>query len=251
MSKTPIRPRVLLVEDEAELAKELADYIQSNGVSIRTCGSVHEALKQLDLDPGINVVVTDIALGGLSGLELLRKLRQSKRGHDVQTIVFSGYTSTDNLLAALRLGAVDFLPKPVGVDELLDAVRRAASHGDVQASKARSAVNSSKVLLEVRRKRDSLFGAELFEDPAWNMLLDLHESTVRGLQVSVTDLCAAAGTSPTTALRRLSVLEQLGLVERVPDTQDRRRVFVCQTQRGADKMNAFSQWFQGLVHPEQ
>jgi len=240
--------RVLIVDDDLALGQELAEYLNMNGLQGRTCGDIETALKYIDEDVRVRVVVTDIVLGNLSGLELLRKLQKSRRAN-IQTLVFSGYTNVDNLLAALRLGAVDFLPKPVGLDEFLEAVRNALARGEAIAKKAQ--LSSSRVLLEARRKRDSLFGDELFEDPAWNMLLDLHECTLRGLPVSVTDLCIAAGTSATTALRRLTVLEQMGLVERVHDTSDRRRVFVRQTKRCADQMRSFSEWFEKLVSAEE
>lgn len=230
------------------LAEELQDYLQLNGLSVRVCANAPDALRAIETDPVLRVVATDIGLGALSGLELLRKLGQSQRKDSIQTIVFSGTTSVDNLLSALRLGAVDFLSKPLDGPELLGAVQRAIDRSAVKMAKRQQPVTSSKLLMDVRKKRDALFGADLFEDPAWNMLLDLHESTLRGIPVSVTDLCTGAGTSATTALRRLTTLVNLGLVERIPDPTDRRRVYVRQTRLGAEKMQAFAQWFNGLVY---
>lgn len=248
MLNTPISvpktPHVLIVDDDVALAQEMSEYLSHNGIKGLSCYDVDGALTQLSVDPKIRVVVTDIVLSDLGGLELLRKLHRS-RFTKVQTIVFSGHTNVDNLLSALRLGAVDFLPKPVGPDELLEAVHNALARGEAVAKKA--PLTPSRVLLEARRKRDTIFGDDLFEDPSWHMLLDLHESTLRGTQVSVTDLCVAAGTSATTALRRLNELESRGLVERVHDSQDRRRIFVRQTRQGADQMHNFTEWFESVV----
>jgi len=235
---------VLIVDDDIALAQELSEYLSMNGLKSRSCYDVETALQHMKTDAKIRVVVTDIVFSDLGGLELLRKIQRSSLSK-IQTIVFSGHTNVDNLLTALRLGAVDFLPKPVGPDELLEAVRNALSRGEAAAKKA--PLTPSRVLLEARRKRDTIFGEDLFEDPAWNMLLDLHESTLRGTQVSVTDLCVAAGTSATTALRRLNVLEMRGLVERVHDSQDRRRIFVRETKQGADQMHNFTEWFESVV----
>ena len=73
-------------------------------------------------------------------------------------------------------------------------------------------------------------------------MLDLYSSTLRGRTVAVSDLCIASGTSATTALRRLHVLVDLGLIKRVPDPADRRRVLVKQTPRGRDAMDQFAEW---------
>lgn len=242
------RPHILLVEDDADLAEELRDFLQLNGLDVRMCSNAADALKAVEVDPALRVVATDIGLGAVSGLELLRKLGQSSRRDAIQTIVLSGNTSVDNLLSALRLGAVDFLSKPLAGPELLGAVHRALERGALKQSKRQQPITSSKLLMDVRKKRDALFGADLFEDPAWNMLLDLHESTTRGIPVAVSDLCTGAGTSATTALRRLTTLVNLGLVERVPDPSDRRRVYVRQTRLGAEKMQAFAQWFNGQIY---
>jgi len=245
------RPRILVVEDDIELGEELAEYLKLNDLLVSTCASAAAAMDVIEADPTIRVIATDIGLGALSGLELLRKVSQSKRHAGIQTIVFSGNTSVDTLLIALRLGAVDYLPKPIDGEELLNAINRALTRSAGQAARRRRELSTAKLLMEVRKKRDTLFGADLFEDPAWNILLDLHESTLRGIKVSVTDLCTGAGTSSTTALRRLNGLVERGLAERVPDTSDGRRVFIRQTRYGAEQMQAFNQWFHSLVYADE
>jgi DNA-binding response OmpR family regulator len=244
------RPHILVVEDDLALSEELVDYLRLNDLLVSTCATASAAMEAIETDTAIKVVATDIGLGPVSGLELLRKISQSKRYSGIQTIVFSGNTSVDTLLIALRLGAVDYLPKPVDGEELLNAINRALVRSSGQATRRRRELSTAKLLMEVRKKRDSLFGAELFEDPAWNILLDLHESTLRGLNLSVTDLCTGAGTSSTTALRRLNSLVSLGLAERVPDSADGRRVFIRQTRFGAEQMHAFNQWFHSLIYAD-
>lgn len=245
------RPRILVVEDDIELGEELVEYLKLNDLMVSTCTSASVAMEMIEADPSIRVIATDIGLGPLSGLELLRKVSQSRRHSGIQTIVFSGNTSVDTLLVALRLGAVDYLPKPIDGEELLTAITRALTRSAGQTARRRRELSTAKLLMEVRKKRDALFGAELFEDPAWNILLDLHESTLRGISLSVTDLCTGAGTSSTTALRRLNSLVTLGLAERVPDSTDGRRVFIRQTRHGAEQMQAFNQWFHSLVYADE
>ncbi|AUW56866.1 hypothetical protein C1T17_01030 [Sphingobium sp. SCG-1] len=88
-------------------------------------------------------------------------------------------------------------------------------------------------LLRARRLRDQFFGGELFADPAWDMILDLMAARLSGERVSVSSLCIAAAVPPTTALRWIRHLTQAGILERRPDTQDGRRVFIALSEKTA------------------
>lgn len=93
-----------------------------------------------------------------------------------------------------------------------------------------------RALLRARRLREADFGAALFEDPAWDMLLDLFAAEQEGVQVSVSSLCIAAAVAPTTALRWISRMTQQGLFERVPDPDDGRRAFMVLSRETAAAM---------------
>jgi len=80
--------------------------------------------------------------------------------------------------------------------------------------------------IRARRLRDQFFGGGLFEDPAWDMLLDLFAADLERARVSVSSLCIAAAVAPTTALRWISRMTEAGLLERAPDPGDRRRAFI-------------------------
>lgn len=81
-------------------------------------------------------------------------------------------------------------------------------------------------LIRQRRRRSDYLPADLFSEPAWDMLLDLAAMDVEGRQVSVTSLCLASGVPISTALRWIAALEAHGIITRVHDQADRRRVFV-------------------------
>jgi hypothetical protein len=93
--------------------------------------------------------------------------------------------------------------------------------------------------IRARRLRDQFFGSGLFEDPAWDMLLDLFAAELEGVQVSVSSLCIAASVAPTTALRWIGKMVDAGLFVREPDPFDRRRAFMTLTPRTSQEMRRY------------
>src|SRR5690606_16707066 len=91
-------------------------------------------------------------------------------------------------------------------------------------------------IIRQRQLRAKFLDGELFADPAWDMLLDLTAARVEHTRVSVTSLCIASGVPPTTALRWIGQMTAAGLLERVEDETDRRRVFITLTDRAVDAM---------------
>lgn len=90
--------------------------------------------------------------------------------------------------------------------------------------------------INARRRRDAVFGADLFADPAWDMLLDLYVNHCRGQRISISGLCLATAAPSSTALRWIGVLEKRGLITREADPTDRRRSFVSLTRMSLHKI---------------
>ena len=86
-----------------------------------------------------------------------------------------------------------------------------------------------RIIAERRVERYQYLPAEMFGEPAWDMLLDLYLASGDGKSISVSSACIASRAPATTALRWLRRMEQLGLVARVNDDSDRRRVYVTIT----------------------
>lgn len=82
-------------------------------------------------------------------------------------------------------------------------------------------------LLRQRRMREQYFPADLFADPAWDMLLDLYAARLEHQPVSVSSLCIAAAVPATTALRWIKTMTDAGLFVRESDPQDGRRIFIA------------------------
>jgi DNA-binding transcriptional ArsR family regulator len=96
-----------------------------------------------------------------------------------------------------------------------------------------------RLLVDLRRARFRHFPDAPFADPAWDMLLDLAAARLAGQKVSVSALCMSADLPPTTALRWVNALADAGLVLRVADRVDRRRVLVEMTPQGEQRMDAY------------
>jgi len=114
--------KALLVEDEAALRLATSQTLELGGFAVQACASAEEALPLLRADyPG--VVVTDVRLPGMSGLDLLARV--AALDADLPVIVVTGHGDVGMAVAAMRAGAYDFIEKPFSSDRLMDAVKRA------------------------------------------------------------------------------------------------------------------------------
>lgn len=94
-------------------------------------------------------------------------------------------------------------------------------------------------IIRQRRLRERYFEKELFAEPAWDILLDLTAARAEHRMVSITSLCIAAAVPPTTGLRWIAVMEEMGLLIRREDPNDRRRAFISMSDDAARAMAAY------------
>ena len=113
-------PRVLLVEDEQALADALASGLRQDGFAVRTAGDGLQAL-DLGLSERFDVLVVDLMLPGLGGLDLCARLRE--RGIETPVLVLTARVTERDQLSALGCGADDFLTKPFSYRVLLARLR--------------------------------------------------------------------------------------------------------------------------------
>lgn len=116
---------------------------------------------------------------------------------------------------------------------------RPTFHPEPAARDARADAVAVRRAIRARRLRATYFGDGVFEDPAWDMILDLHAAELEGGRVSVSSLCIAANVAPTTALRWIGRLADAGLFERRADPHDRRRAFIALSARGSAAMRGY------------
>lgn len=91
----------------------------------------------------------------------------------------------------------------------------------------------------IRRSRDNYLPKQLFGEPAWDILLDLYINHTQARSVSVSSLCVASMVPATTALRYIAMLEDHGLLRKVPAEHDRRVSLVELTDKGSSAMEAY------------
>ncbi len=113
---------ILVVDDERSIRLTVKAFLEMDGHSVDTAEEAESAMGIFESKP-IDVVLTDIILPRVSGVELLRRIRE-KSDH-VQVIMMTGEPTLETASDSLRLGAVDYLQKPVGKNEIVKAVRNA------------------------------------------------------------------------------------------------------------------------------
>ena len=117
---------VLIIDDDEPLLNSLQDTLERSGYVTLRANRPETALKILDRTPEVDVIVSDIRMPGMDGIELMRIVRQRyEERRWLQVIFLTGHATIDNSVDALRLQAVDFLHKPVRRNQLLDAVATA------------------------------------------------------------------------------------------------------------------------------
>ena len=138
-----------------------------------------------------------------------------------------------------------FAGKPAD-DQVQAAARAYRAKSGLETASEPVAARDIRRLIRIRRMRDELFPAEMFADPAWDMLLDLFAARLEQAQVSVSSLCIAAAVPATTALRWIKTLTDDGTFVRESDPRDGRRVFVALSERSLFAMTRYFQRVQEI-----
>ncbi len=113
---------ILVVDDKASMRKMLASALKEEGHQVRAAASGEEALRELQKGP-FELVLTDVRMPGLSGMELLRQVRSRQR--PLSVIVMTAFGAVEDAVEAMKMGAADYLSKPFSLDHLKLAVDKA------------------------------------------------------------------------------------------------------------------------------
>ena len=120
-----MKAKLLIVDDETEIRDMLSRHFRYSGYEVDTAANGLEAMEKLDASH-IQVVISDIVMPKMDGVELLRNIRQQYPM--IHTIMITGYVTLENALACMRHGADTFIFKPLeDLDELDQAVQQAVT----------------------------------------------------------------------------------------------------------------------------
>lgn len=121
--------RVLVVDDDHYSRLMLKKALEHQGYVVTLCSSGQEALQCLKNDQ-FDLIITDLIMEGISGIDLLKEVKKS--GNDIATILLTGHASVETAIEAVRLGANDYMLKPINLEELQIRVKRAFEHIELE-----------------------------------------------------------------------------------------------------------------------
>jgi DNA-binding NtrC family response regulator len=123
----PVKP-ILIVDDEPIVRESLRNWLEDVGYKVVTAETGEQAL-ELIATRDFSVIILDIRLPGRTGITVLREVKEKKP--DIKVIIITAYPSSDLTAEAMKLGAIDYLVKPIAPDDMerlvREAIRRYAS----------------------------------------------------------------------------------------------------------------------------
>lgn len=129
--KTDERSRVLVVDDHAQARDAVAEVLRQAQYDVAACASANEALAKLAADK-FDVVVTDLQMPGMNGLDFIREIE--RRRLDVQVLMITAHASVSSAVEAMRLGAFDYVEKPFDAVSLERLVAQACDRRRICAA---------------------------------------------------------------------------------------------------------------------
>src|SRR5512145_2007664 len=133
---------ILVVDDEASMREFLEILLGKQGHRVDAASDVKGALARV-AEGGVDLVITDLRLGGDSGIDVLRKVKEVSPATEV--VMVTAFATTENAVQAMKLGAYDYVLKPFKVDELRLVVEKALEH--------RALLQENRVLRRVGKPR--------------------------------------------------------------------------------------------------
>jgi CheY-like chemotaxis protein/DNA-binding MarR family transcriptional regulator len=251
---------ILLLDDDLTTLTVLERSLGGAGFNCVSSSDPKQALAVVTTKSEIAVVVTDLYMPHMSGLQFAKALSETPLGRPTPRILLlTAQPSLESAIGALRGGACDFLVKPVSTAELVAAVTKALERarqdrlihrgrapdiahegilGDIESTGRRKVPVLDTI--EKLRSLRSRYDEHKLDDVAWELLLELlrteqgdHKLSVSALTISI------PGVSATTSLRRIGELTARGYVDRVPDARDGRRDFVSLTLKAHDLLKDY------------
>ncbi|MEY4760785.1 MAG: hypothetical protein RLZZ200_641 [Pseudomonadota bacterium] len=270
--------RILLIDDDRRILQVFERVLERAGFDCLTASDPSGVLDLLQAEPDIGVVLTDLQMPGLDGVQLMRRIRERFVSRPwLQLVVITGNATLESAIDSLRLEATEYLQKPLAAADLVQVATRATTraetlrllapragvsgsvgelkdvanlagqiagqmHGRDGAVPAMGAGNAEQLLRliwQIQAVRKEVFPEDRLPTASWEMLSELMSLELAGRRTSVGGLCLAASCPVTTALRRIDELVEMGLIAKEQDPADARRQHVRLTSDGRVKMEQF------------
>jgi len=128
------RPRILVIDDEIKICRSCVKILSKMDYHVAYALNGYDALRMINEEP-FDVVVTDLKMSSMGGMEVLRRIRESFP--DTMVVVITGYATVSSAVEVMKSGAHDYLPKPFTPDELRGVVVRALSEREIRIQNRR------------------------------------------------------------------------------------------------------------------
>jgi CheY-like chemotaxis protein/DNA-binding MarR family transcriptional regulator len=245
---------ILVVDDDPACLDEYCDAIANLGYTVKSATSAPDALKQIAESQDIGVVITDVEMPTMDGISLLSEIsNRFSLNRPIVTLVLTGHSSVQVATKAMQSQATDMLSKPVSIEQLAEALRRASAYHFAMANRFqitaltkrldppvvrdRPAKRNSRpteeelqaftrMLLKFQHNKSKFFDPAVLAGPSWEILLDIADATLRGEAVPASSASASTHVPLSTALRHVNNLVNAGLVRRWTDPTDKRRTLL-------------------------
>jgi DNA-binding NtrC family response regulator len=145
------RPLVLVIDDETGSRESMAIAIEKAGYAVRTFDDAKQALTFLEENDGVRLAICDLRMPGMDGIAFLNEVRE--RRYDLRLVLVTGYGSIESAVEAMRVGADDYLTKPVDLYELRQRVNNL-----IEKEQLKEEVSNLREMLDKRYGFESIIG---------------------------------------------------------------------------------------------
>ncbi|MDD5687101.1 MAG: response regulator transcription factor [Elusimicrobia bacterium] len=159
------KEKILVVDDEKDILELVKYNLEKAGYSVMSAKSGGEALDIIDIKPSLKLIILDIMLPGLNGLEILKRIKKDKEVQSIPVIMLTAKGEESDIIEGLRLGADDYITKPFSIKVLIERIN---------------------VIL--RRAKQDARHADVLEKGDIKVNLSTYETTVKNIPVKLTSI---------------------------------------------------------------
>jgi len=142
-----MKANILVIDDEESIRFTFENFLSNEGYSVSTAGDYDEAISRIS-EADFDVVFTDIILGDKTGIDILKEIRKIKNNCPV--IMVTGYPNVETASEAVRMGAFDYIPKPVRQSALIHVAHLALQHKLIRDENEKYRLNLEAIFRSVK-----------------------------------------------------------------------------------------------------